>query len=55
MAEYALGSRTQYELRTVAGKLITVEKLREDRIDQELGSEIILGFDLINTHFIEDY
>lgn len=55
VAEYALGSRTQYELRTVAGQLITVEKLREDRIDQELGSEIILGFDLINTHFIEDY
>ena len=53
--EYALGSRTQYELRTVAGQLITVEKLREDRIDQELGSEIILGFDLINTHFIEEY
>lgn len=55
VAEYALGSRTQYELRTVAGQLITVEKLREDRIDQELGSEIILGFDLINTHFIEEY
>ena len=55
VAEYALGSRTQYELRTVAGQLITVEKLREDRIDQELGSETILGFDLINTHFIEDY
>ncbi|MCY4153360.1 MAG: ABC transporter ATP-binding protein [Aestuariivita sp.] len=52
MDEYILGSRIQYEVRTAAGKLVTVEKPREDRTQYEIGSEVILGFKATNTHFI---
>lgn len=49
--EYALGSRIQYEIATPDG-MVTVEKLREDRIPVQEGEAITLGFDTTNTHFI---
>jgi len=51
-AEYALGSRIQYEIETEEGGLITVEKLREDRLKADEGAQILLGFDADNTHLI---
>jgi spermidine/putrescine transport system ATP-binding protein len=53
-SKYALGSRTQYEIETNLGKIITVEKLREDRFLGEIGSKVILGFDAENAHIIEE-
>ncbi len=51
--EYALGSRIQYEIETPAG-MITVEKLREDRVHAAEGETITLGFALAHTHFMRD-
>jgi spermidine/putrescine transport system ATP-binding protein len=51
-AEYALGSRIQYEVETSAGQMLTIEKLREDRFSGVEGSEVILGFDAENIHLI---
>ncbi len=51
-AEYALGSRIQYEVETSAGQTLTVEKLREDRFCGNEGSAVILGFDAENVHLI---
>ncbi|MFD1160495.1 ABC transporter ATP-binding protein [Roseovarius aestuarii] len=51
-ADYALGSRIQYEVETSAGQILTIEKLREDRFDGPEGSEVILGFDTENVHLI---
>ena len=49
---YALGSRTQYEVETDSGQIITVEKLREDRFSGVEGSTVSLGFDALNAHII---
>lgn len=55
LAEYALGSRIQYEVETAEGKILTVEKLRQDRANSaEIGSDVILGFDAASTHLIGD-
>ncbi len=55
LAEYALGSRIQYEIETASGKVLTVEKLRQDRAaGGGIGSDVSLGFDAANTHLIED-
>ncbi|WP_306116711.1 MULTISPECIES: ABC transporter ATP-binding protein [unclassified Roseovarius] len=51
--EYALGSRIQYELETPAG-MVTVEKLREDRLSAREGDDIAIGFNADVTHFIGD-
>ena len=51
--EYALGSRIQYELETPTG-MVTVEKLREDRLSAAEGDEISIGFNADVTHFIGD-
>lgn len=51
--EYALGSRIQYEIQT-SGGIVTVEKLREDRLTTDKGREVTLGFDAQNTHFISE-
>lgn len=51
--EYALGSRIQYEIETPSG-MVTVEKLREDRRTVTEGQELTVGFDLKNTHFIDE-
>lgn len=49
--EYALGSRIQYEIETPDG-MVTVEKLREDRMTLAEGETVTLGFRAANTHFI---
>ena len=49
--EYALGSRIQYEIETASG-MVTVEKLREDRLSASEGQNVRLGFNAGNTHFI---
>ena len=51
--EYALGSRIQYELKTPKG-IVTVEKLREDRLSAREGDTVALGFNSDVTHFIGD-
>ncbi len=51
-AEYALGSRIQYEVETSDGQTLTIEKLREDRFDGKGGSEVILGFNAESVHLI---
>ena len=51
--EYALGSRIQYEIETENG-MVTVEKLREDRLSAAEGQTVTLGFNAANTHFIGD-
>lgn len=51
--EYALGSRIQYEIATSKG-VVTVEKLREDRLNVAEGREVTLGFNAGNTHFISE-
>ncbi len=53
-AEYALGSRIQYEIEVPGGQIITVEKLREERLDGAEGQQVRLGFNAANTHLIED-
>ena len=54
LAEYALGSRIQYEIELVDGTVITVEKLREERLDAPDGQQVHLSFDAANTHLIKD-
>jgi spermidine/putrescine transport system ATP-binding protein len=49
--EYALGSRIQYELKTPQG-IVTVEKLREDRLRAREGDTVAVGFNADITHFI---
>ncbi len=51
-AEYALGSRVQYEVETNSGEIITVEKLREHRFAGKHGTQVSLGFDFENVHVI---
>ncbi|QGX99293.1 ABC transporter ATP-binding protein [Roseovarius faecimaris] len=51
--EYALGSRIQYELETPSG-MVTVEKLREDRLNAHEGDTVAVGFNADVTHFIGD-
>lgn len=53
-AEYALGSRIQYEIEVAGGQVLTVEKLREERLDTTDGQQVELGFNAANTHLIED-
>jgi spermidine/putrescine transport system ATP-binding protein len=53
-AQYALGSRIQYEVEAGNGKILTVEKLREDRFDGEPGDAVMLGFDADATHLIHE-
>lgn len=51
--EYALGSRIQYEIETENG-VVTVEKLREDRLDAAEGDTLTVGFSAQSTHFISE-
>lgn len=50
--EYALGSRIQYDVEASSGKLVTVEKLREDRFDGKDNQSVVLGWDVEHTHVI---
>ena len=53
-AEYALGSRIQYEVEAAGGNRLSVEKLREDRHDGPIGGEVALGWDVEHTHMIRE-
>lgn len=53
-AEYALGSRIQYEVETASGQRVTVEKLREDRFSGPVGDAVVLGWDIEAAHMIRD-
>jgi spermidine/putrescine transport system ATP-binding protein len=53
-AFYALGSRTQYKVETSDGSELAVEKLREDRFTGSVGDEVVMGFDMENTHMIRE-
>jgi spermidine/putrescine transport system ATP-binding protein len=52
-AEFALGSRIQYEVEA-DGKILTVETLREGRIQDPEGMQVTLGFNAAKTHLIGD-
>nr|WP_241188095.1 ABC transporter ATP-binding protein [Pseudohalocynthiibacter aestuariivivens] len=52
VAEYALGSRIQYEVETETGQTVSVEKLREHRLPDAEGQSVILGFSSDATHMI---
>ena len=54
IAEYALGSRIQYEVELPSGKILTIEKLREERLTEAEGRTVALGFNAGNTHVIGD-
>jgi len=54
LSEYALGSRIQYEIEGPNGQTITVEKLREERVAGAENKEVMLGFNAVGTHVIED-
>ena len=53
-AEYALGSRIQYEVETSDGTKLTVENLREDRYQGAIRDSVILGWDIESTHMIRE-
>ena len=52
--EFALGSRLQYEVEIESGANVTVEKLREDRFNGEMGSSVMLGWNSAHSHFIRE-
>jgi len=49
--EYALGSRVQYHVR-VDGKMLSVEKLREDRYTGDLDSTVLIGWDVEDSRVL---
>jgi len=51
-ADYALGSRHQYEVDLPDGAKATVELSREERIEGGIGVPLRLGFDLAGAHVI---
>lgn len=53
-AEYSLGSRIQYEVEAANGARLTVENLREDRHLGPIGDQVVLGWDVENTHMIRE-
>lgn len=53
-AEYALGSRIQYECELDSGDAVTVEKLREDRFRGAPGDQVTLGWSLDQCHLIRE-
>lgn len=52
--DFALGSRIQYEVELTDGRVVTVEKLGEDRFTGGYGDKVILGFDLARSHLIRE-
>ncbi len=52
--DFALGSRIQYEVELADGRMVTVEKLGEDRFTGRYGDTVTLGFDLSNSHLIRE-
>ncbi|MEM1345955.1 MAG: ABC transporter ATP-binding protein [Pseudomonadota bacterium] len=53
-AEYALGSRHQYEIDLADGTKFTAEVLREHRIEAAPGAPVRLGWDLERCHLIRE-
>jgi len=53
-AEFALGSRIQYEVEAADCSILTVEKLREDRFSGQIGDQVVLGWNAEHTHLIGD-
>jgi spermidine/putrescine transport system ATP-binding protein len=53
-ADYALGSRHQYEIVLADGSSVTVEVLREGRLAAGPGAPVRLGFDLAHAHLIAE-
>ncbi len=51
---FALGSRIQYEVELTDGRVVTVEKLGEDRFTGRYGDSVTLGFDLAHSHLIRE-
>ncbi|MEM9912832.1 MAG: TOBE domain-containing protein, partial [Pseudomonadota bacterium] len=54
-AEYALGSRNQYEIDLPDGTRLTAEVLRKDRPAVAPGGKVRLGWDLAHCHLIEEH
>lgn len=52
-AEYMLGSRTQYEIKTASGKVVSVERSSASPMFQDDG-RVRLGFSLDNCHVIKE-
>lgn len=52
LADYALGSRIQYEVELPSGMHVTVERLRESAYRGGIGDMARLGFDLEQVHMI---
>lgn len=50
--EYELGSRIQYSVELDSGDIVTVEKLREDRLNANPGEVVTLCFQIENCHLI---
>ena len=50
--EFSLGSRLQYEVGIGKDRVITVEKLREDRFEGSYGDQVVIGWDIENVHLI---
>jgi len=53
-SEYTLGSRIQYEIKIAGERMLTVEKLREDRFMGKAGSKVTVGFDAENVYMIRE-
>ena len=53
-SEYLLGSRVHYEVERRDGSMVIVEKLREDRFTGKSGDEVLLGWDVENSHIIAE-
>ncbi len=52
--DFSLGSRMQYEVETADGRILSIERLSEDRFDGGRGSDVLLGWDLENIYFIPE-
>ena len=50
--EFSLGSRLQYEVGIGKDRVVTVEKLREDRFDGAYGDQVVIGWDIEHAHLI---
>jgi spermidine/putrescine transport system ATP-binding protein len=52
--EFSLGSRLQYEVGVGEGRVVTVEKLREDRFEGAYGDAVVIGWDIEHVHLIRE-
>jgi len=52
--DFSLGSRMQYEVDVGGGRVITVEKLREDRFAGSFGDDVLIGWDIDSVHLIRE-